>query len=203
MINVGLRGRGRAEEPEWIVILTVAIALLIGWFIQASVVNRMETASAGNISISYPASWTRASEEGALLSASDRMGSGTFGPRISLRQVPRADLVPTNSGSAAPSIADVASAWSIQRGTGLVGYRVLKIERKTLGGREAVDVTYAYLAEGGLGAAGTVLPQVMQAVDTLIATGDQIDILTFATAGDEFARSSDLHQRVLASWRLP
>ena len=203
MIKVALHGRRRAEEPEWTVFLTVAVALLIGWFIQTSMVNRMETVTAGNISISYPAGWAKASEEGALISATDRMGRGSFGPRISVRQVPRADVLPAGAGGGTPALADAASAWSIQRGVGLVGYRVLKIQRATLQGREAVDVSYAYLAEGGLGAAGQVLPQVMQAVDTLVADGDQIEILTFAAGADEFAGLSDLHQRVLASWRLP
>ncbi|HMO60245.1 MAG TPA: hypothetical protein PKC19_23075 [Roseiflexaceae bacterium] len=58
------RPNWRTEEPEWVVWLTVILALLIGLGLRSAVVGRMQTVQAGPTTISYPANWVEDTEEG-------------------------------------------------------------------------------------------------------------------------------------------
>jgi hypothetical protein len=194
--------RLRGEEPEWVVVLTLAVALAIGWFLMATVTGRSHTATAGAVSLAYPAGWAQVKEEGASFAATD-LKSGVFGARVSTREVPKSQLVATASAASTMSLSDLAGAWSLRRGVDLSAYRVLKTERTQLRGREAVTVTYAYLAEGRQGAASRIVPRVMQGTDTLVAGKDQLFILSFAIESGEFANSAGLQQRLLDGWVVP
>ena len=205
MMSLALPGRGRHDEPEWTVLLTVAIALTLGLLLQGAVLGRTNTAeTASGIVLSYPASWVRTSEAGALITAADLNRGGPFGARVSVREVPKADLQGVGD-----SPAGAATAWSLARGQNLVGYRVLGIEPGTANGREAANVEYAYLASAAQGADG--MPALMRAIDTLVAGGDRYYILTFAAEAHEFAsltsqqfpRFRSVRDDVLRSWRLP
>src|SRR3954463_3064091 len=46
---------------------------------------------------------------------------------------------------------EAADAWSLQRGSGLVGYRVLGIDQTTVQGHPAISVDSAYLMEPSVG----------------------------------------------------
>jgi len=203
-----LYGQGRREEPEWVVLATVAVALLLGLALQHSVLGRLETATAGPVSLAYPATWNKSGERAALLSFADTAKGGLFAPTVAVRGVARADVL-ANEGN----LADVAAAWSLARGQRLEAYRVLSIRPTTVNGREAMDVEYAYLSSGQLGSlgGGGGMPGLMHAVDTVVASGDKLYVLTFAAETSDYARLTtaqfprfrSVRDDVLANWRLP
>lgn len=141
MLNLALPGRGRQEESELAVYLTVAIALVIGLFVQGTVVGRTQSVAMGSGTLSYPARWQRVVEDGALFAAADRDRGGPFGARVSVREIPKRDLLP-----GAGTLVDAATNWSLRRSQELVGARILSISEGTVNGREAATVDYAFLA---------------------------------------------------------
>ncbi len=203
-----LYGQGRRDEPEWVVLATVGLALLAGLILQFSVLGRTETATAGQIALSYPAGWTRAGDRAAVLSFADTNQGGLFPPTVAVREVPRADVFPGEA-----SLADVGAAWSLTRGERLESYRVLDVQPTTVNGREAVDVEYAYVSDGRLGSMGgsAGLPAVMHAIDTIVASGDKLYVLTVAAENSDYTRLTtaqfprfrSLRDDVLANWRVP
>lgn len=203
MTGLALPGRGRAEEPEWVVILTVAVALAIGWAVQTAVVSRTQAASVGAMGIAYPDRWVQIREEGAAFAAADLLGGGAFGPRVSLWEVATRELLPEGMATETePTLADLAGAWALKGGERLSAYRPLKSERTPVQGREAIKISYAYVSDGTQAGARGV-PRVMQAADTVVLAGDRLLVLTFAAESSQFADLGEQHQRLLASWRLP
>jgi hypothetical protein len=108
-------------------------------------------------------------------------------------------------------LSDVASAWAINRGRDLVGYRSLGITSSQAAGREAVTVDYAYVGGSSLGVVSGALPSVMRSTDTIVASGDGYLVLSFSAARDEYDRLTkpqfpmlqSVYERLLQSWRVP
>src|SRR5688572_2305257 len=118
--RIVLPGHGR-EEPEWPVIATVVLAILVGIAIHSLVVGRVKTFSAENVTLNYPATWNQARDRGALFAASDLSGGGLSGSRVSVHKVPRADLVRRDDAS----LAEAATAWTLRQARDLDNYGVL------------------------------------------------------------------------------
>jgi hypothetical protein len=195
------RGTWHAEEPEWVVWLTVVLALLIGFGIRTAVVGRTETVQAGPTMITYPATWVQDTEEGALFAATD-FDSGSFGARAEVRQVSRAELAPIENLSGPVVPEDVAINWSILRGADLEGYRVLEIVPVAVQGREALQIDYVYLVDAPLAGAGA-LPGLIHAIDTIVPSGEAFLVLTVAVDASEDATLPSLNDQLLAGWRIP
>jgi hypothetical protein len=176
-------------------------------------VSRTQPANAGAMSLTYPATWAAANEDGALFAAADLRRGGAAPARISVREVPKAQLAPAINTGGEQTLTDAATAWSLQRGRNLTAYRVIGITPTTVNGREAVDVEYAYVSSGqglaGMGGGG--LPVLVRAADTVVASGDSYAILTFAADSAEwdrlntgqFPRFRSVHDSILSSWRVP
>lgn len=204
-MDAASRRSGRRDESEWAVLLTVAVALVIGLVIQGLALGRMARATVGSNTLSYPASWVRTTENGALFAAADLNRGGLFGARVSVLEVPNQEILPNESGPV-----DAGTAWSLARGAGLVGYRVLGIEERTVGGRPAARVEYAYLADSPQGSASGAMPALMRAVDTVVAGDGRYHVLSFAAesgefprlVGGQFPRFRSVYEDVLASWRI-
>jgi hypothetical protein len=115
-----------------------------------------------------------------------------------LYQVAQQDLMPR-----AGTVADAATTWSIKRGNGLAGYRVLTIEPVQVNGRAAINVESAYLMEPPRSQIAGTMPALMREVDTLVASGDQYMVLAFAAESSQFDRYSTLRSQLLGGWRTP
>ena len=194
--------RGRTQEPEWAVLLTVAAALIIGFVLQMVIQQQTATGPVGAGAVLYPAGWAQIEEEGAGFAAADLNGSGPLGPRVSLREFDKATLLPSLIGPEG-TLRDAATNWSLQRGKDLVGYRVLDITETRVQGREAYNVESAYLLESTLGAGTNGMPGLMHGVDTVVESGDKYYILTFAAEASQFDNVSSVHERLLNDWRIP
>ena len=137
----------REEEPEWLVWLMVLLLLAIGMLTRVSVLGRATTLSEGNVSVSYPASWTplETNAPGAVRSVGEPFTEGLFPARLTVQQLPAAEI-----SRSAESLGDFALKWSDDQAADLLGYRVLSIEPIQEAGEEtarAVRVNYAYVAE--------------------------------------------------------
>lgn len=180
------RRGARQDEPEWVVLATVAVALLLGLLLQLATLGQTETATASNVRLDYPATWVTGGERGALLSVADTAHGGPFGASASVRQVARTDLVT----DADATVYDAAIAWSLNDQVVQEGFRVVDVRQSSVNGREAAEVEYVYLSTGqtGLTGAGGGIPRLMRAIDTVVASGDSYYVLTFVAPADEFDR---------------
>ena len=195
--------RGRTQEPEWAVLLTVAAALIIGFVLQMVIQQQTLSGEAGTSSVLYPAGWSRIDEDGAGFAAADLNGAGAFGPRVSLREFDKADLRPNILGQQEGGLLDAATNWSLRRGQDLVGYRVLDITQTTVQGRPAVRVESAFLLDSTRGSATNAMPGLMHAADTVVEGADKYYILTFAADNNQFDNLGAVHDRLLNDWRIP
>jgi RsiW-degrading membrane proteinase PrsW (M82 family) len=187
-----------ADEPEWIVWLVVAMGLAAAWLVRGNILEQTRVATVAQVSISYPATWSRASEPGALVAAMDRARGGVFGARVSVRQSPRAELF-----SASGAMTDAALNWSLARGKELIAYRLLETSETKWQGRDATRIEYVFLLDAPQGSAAGALPALMRAVDVLVVGGDQVYVLTFAAPSSEYDHLADLRERIIATWRVP
>ncbi|MBI5652081.1 MAG: hypothetical protein HZC40_16825 [Chloroflexi bacterium] len=187
-----------ADEPEWIVWLVVAIGLAAAWFVRGNILDQTRVATVGQVSISYPATWSRANEPGAIFAATDRARGGVFGARVSVRQSAGADLFSAGGG-----LTDAALNWSLARGKELTAYRLLEVSETKWQSRDATRIEYVFLFDSPQGSAAGAMPVLMRAVDVLVVGGDQVYVLTFAAPSNESDQLANLRERIIANWRVP
>jgi hypothetical protein len=199
----------KSQEPEWIVWVVVALAVILGIILQYVVTGQTRSATVedSNMSITYPATWVQTQEEGAQFAAADLRAGGPFGNRVVLRQIDKVELVSPNVTGAQPEPNDdlqtAGANWVIQRQNDLSGYRVLSVEPVEGGvqGKPAIHVEYAYLMDPTLGAGG--MPGLMHAVDTIVLSSDKFYVMTFASESNRFQDTDDLQANLLSGWRVP
>jgi len=187
-----------AEEPEWIVWLVVIVGLAAAWFVRGSVLDQTRTVTLNQVSVTYPAAWSRANEGDTLFAAVDRTHGGTFGARVAVRQIPRAELLPANG-----ALSDAAMNWSLTRGKEMPAYRLLDMTPVKWQSREAIQIDYAFLLDAPQGSAAGALPALMRATDVVVAGGERVYVLTFAAEQSEFEQLREARERILAAWRVP
>lgn len=192
-----LVGKGKSEEPEWVVWLVVAIGLLAGGLFGTYVLGQTKTTASGKNSVTFPASWSLTTEPGAILSVYDLEGGGVFGTRVSVRVKPKAALYPEEG-----SLYDAAANWAVDREKELSGFRLLGIEPTRIQGRDAASIEYAYLLDSPASASG-MMPALMHAVDTITISGDQIYGLSFAAESHAYDRVRSLSDQIIATWQVP
>lgn len=193
----GVKGR-QQDEPEITVWVTVAAALIIGFFLMFFVTNQTNAVTAGGTSLKYPTTWQAANEPGAEFAAADTVNGGTFGDRVSVRVLDKTELLP---GKTQTSLQDAAVNWSTTRQTDLVGYRVLNVNSVKVGDRDAIQVEGAYLMDSPYGT--SALPSLMHSYDTIALSGDKFYVLSFASAQNSGDSGKGVSDRLVSSWRLP
>lgn len=214
--TIPLFGRGRTEEPEWPVLLTVAVALLFGALVAILATSGTTTARSGDPTASYanggdmviafPDTWVQSASPGAAIAAVDYDRGGIFGARVSVRRLPKEEL----AASSEVVVGDAAAAWVLRQSEALTAYRILDLAPTTVRGRDAVRIEYAYLDEGPGGATSGALPGLMRGADTIVDAGDSYAILTLASETGEwrgltrrrFPRLRSIQDQIVASWRF-
>jgi hypothetical protein len=104
----------------------------------------------------------------------------------------------TDISRSAHSLGDLVLKWSNDHARDLLGYRVLNIEPTQVGGKDAVRVDYAYVAEPALAAPDT-MPTVARGADTLAREGDTITVITTQAAADAYEDLRLTWDRMIAS----
>lgn len=195
VIDRVLIGRGTRDEPEWVV-WVVAVALIgAGALMGNAILSQTRLGTGGGMGVVYPARWSRLSEAGTVFAAYDRKGGGADGARVTLRQAPKADVLPASS----TTLLDGATNWTLARGAELAGYKVLNLSAAKVAGRDAARIEYAYLLDTSPG----TLPSLMRAIDTLAPCGEKICVLSFAAPAAEFLTEAAAHRALLDSWTIP
>ncbi len=186
-----ISNRTQVEEPEWVVWLTVMIALLIGFVLQYTVTNRMRAMTIGDSTISYPASWSLISRDKSGFTAADVTTGGPFAPRISFHQLDQRVLLPGGG-----MLYNAGVNWSVKKREEHDGYRLLEIKNVKVQGRDALQLESAFLMDVGTNR----MPGLMRSVDTLVLDGKTFRILSFSAEQNQFDQLEPLRKQMMASW---
>lgn len=188
----------REEEPEWLVWALVIILLAVGLIARTIVVNRSTAFSEGNLSVSYPVSWTQTKGDSAneLLVVSESFDAGLFPARFMLRQMPVTEI-----STSAQTLGDFALKWADRKARDLLGYKVLSIEETQVRGKDAVRVDYVYVAEPVMATPNSV-PIVAEGADVLIRQDDVMTVASMLASADAFKGLDGVWDRILGSLEL-
>ena len=173
------------------------VALIAGWGLKSWAETRVTafTAPDANLSLSYPESWTRQTEKGALLSIRDLRSGGTFKATFSVEV---RELDPTTI----KPVQDLAELLAEEKEQELRAYRVLAMSDTEVDGVEAVRISYAYDDEPTGGPFQKPLPVVVQGVDTLVIHGSNLYIFTLAAPATTFSEQVEILDGILDSVNL-
>jgi hypothetical protein len=188
----------REEEPEWLVWALVIVLLAVGLFARTIVLNRWSDFGQDNLSVSYPASWTRLASqaEHEVLGVREPFDAGMFPARFTLLQMPVTDI-----STSAQTPGDFALKWADRNAKDLLGYKVLSIEEVKVRGKDAVRVDYVYVTEAEMATPNSV-PIVAEGADVLIRRDDVMTVASFSAAADAFGDLEGVWNRILGSLEL-
>jgi hypothetical protein len=185
------KGFWGGEEPEWIVVATVVLALALGGVLMAVATTRATSASLGAMHWRYPAAWGQEEAAATAWSASG-LGTATYGAVTVLR-----DLDP-----AAPvSLDDLVAQRGFDQAGAHALYRVLATERTKVGGRSAVALRYAYVRDNAAIGVGA-LPVVVEGEDYIIPYQGRVYLLTLEAEADALAGQQPAFDRLVRSVRF-
>ena len=80
---------------------------------------------------------------------------------------------------------------------------MLGIDQTTVQGHPAINVESAYLVEPSVGGATNIMPGLMHNVDTVVQSGDNFYIMSFAVESSRFDDVKVAHDKLLSNWRIP
>jgi hypothetical protein len=201
----------RSQEPEWLVWLTVGVALLLGYVLLVMTLGQTRSATAGAMTLNYPSTWVPVQTEDATFSASDRLNGGPFAPTVVLYEMPRADLLRLAGG-----VEEAAANWTLRKQDELVGYRVLGVTSVGGGavatpsldganepqqGSNTVRVDSVYLKDAAIGGSG--IPALMRGIDVIRLSGDNFYILSYSVENSEYDSHRGQFEALLNGWRTP
>ncbi len=188
----------REEEPEWLVWALVIALLAVGLIVRTIVVNRSTAFSAGNLSVSYPASWTQiqSDAENEMLAVSEPFDAGLFPAHFTLQQMPVTDI-----STSARTLGDFALKWADRKAKDLLGYRVLSIEETKVRGKDAVRVEYVYVTEPAIATPNSV-PIVAEGADVLIRQDNVMTVASLVASADAFKGLDGVWNRIVGSLEL-
>jgi hypothetical protein len=188
----------RSEEPEWIVLVVVAVALLAGWFLKLSVEGQTETFSDGTISLSYPTTWLREPAlpgEALVMKASDLHSTSLYRPNIAIHLTQAAPALPGADDRLTPTV----TTWTFGNSQKLSHYRVLATEKVEIASQPAIKIDYTYISEPIASPYRRALPVVVEAVDYVILNQDQAYVVTLAADAQDFEPEQGRFKTILSS----
>ena len=183
----------RDRFADWAVIVLVVIALAAGWLIKSSAENATQSINSAAGSFSYPSGWQTSKALG--LSAQDtRTKSG----------IPTAFSITSEALDTDQGLDALSTRQTMRLAQDNDDFSMLNINKETIGGDNAVTLSYAYVAMSNAGtAASDRLPVVVEATDTLIKRGNTLYVLRFSADSTAYASLSDLRAKLLSSVKLP
>jgi hypothetical protein len=174
---------------EITVILLTLVALLAGWLIMDSVQSRTLPFDAKGIKASVPAGWIQSEPGGdVIVQARERASTGFQTTYMVTRQLTTAE-----GGQN-----EAVSLLTLKYGQELTAFRILDQQKVSTGGREAYEITYAYV-ESNPNMTHVDLPVVVHGVDTIFFTDKGAVIVTYRASEAEYEGGLSAFHRFINS----
>ncbi len=179
------------EEPEWLVIVTVLTALLIGGFLMFLATGRTDTLTLEKLRISYPAQWLASEEPPAFMAgAQDLTSQASVAISIQRALDPQAPV----------TMDDLATEFSFELAQNTQLFRVLETKSTQVNGNNAVMVSYAYVLDSTTLSYQSALPRVIKGAAYLIPYRELVYLVIFQNEAATWQESSV--QRMINSIRF-
>ena len=185
------------EEPEWIVVVTVLLAIGLGWALTAGLSSQTTNLSLDGLSLRYPSGWVRddvaAAEEGYALGA---LGLEASQPRVAVGILVELD-------PAAPvSLDELVAMRGFAQAANKELYRVLSSESAKVGNADGVAVSYGYVENSSGSPHLSDLPVVIEGVDCIVPHEGKVYVISLEAAATDFAKQQKAFDRILRSARF-
>jgi hypothetical protein len=161
---------------EIAVIIVTLVALLAGWLYMGSVESRTFPFEAEGLTASMPAGWIQSEPGSDVLMQVRQRASAGFQTEYTVTQQPL---------TAESGLNEVVSLLTIRYGQELTAFRVLSQQAVTVGGREAYEVSYAYV-EADPNISHLDLPVVVRGLDYIFLNGEKAIIVTYRASEAEY-----------------
>lgn len=175
----------RDRWADWVVVLILAVALILGWVVMAQADGRRETFSDATqgLTVSYPRDWLLKSGEGVVFEAVDPASGGsktTYQVHVS----PIDATAPLTS-----SLAVVLNDASLARAQEGTAYRLFDLTPgNQVHGQPTMEATYAYVVEG-TNPFIQRLPAVVQGLDVAVPHGDRAFVFSLLASQEAYERA--------------
>ena len=172
----------RDRWADWVVVGTLAIALLLGWAVKTyaeSQTNAFTDDEAG-LTVRYPKNWLLRADEKLAFQALDP-GSGEFKTRYQVRSWPI-----DATASVTPTLAAILNGASLARAPGTTAFRIFDIEEgEEIDEQPTMVSTYVYVVESS-DLFTQRMPVVVMGLDIAMARGDQAYVFSLLASKDDF-----------------
>lgn len=169
--------KARRDLPVWIALV---VLLGVGWSVKSAVQSRTTVFADphGSLRITYPARWVAAPGSTAILDVRDPL-SGAI--------VPTGLTVTREPLPAGQSLDQITRREVLARSQQLAMYRVLTVDAVKVGGRDARQIDYAFVADPqGVAFNTQRLPVVVRGLEVIVPAGAAVYRIDFHAAGDVF-----------------
>jgi hypothetical protein len=174
---------------EIAVTLLTLVALLAGWLYMSSVESRTLPFDANGIKASVPAGWIESEPGGDIVLQARERASAGFQTSYTITRQPT-----TTDGGQNETI----SLLTLKYGQDLTAFRILGQQTVTIGGREAYEITYAYV-ESNPNVAHAEVPVVVRGVDYIFFTDQGAVIVTYRASDAEYEGGLSAFHRFINS----
>jgi hypothetical protein len=169
--------KARRDLPVWIALV---VLLGVGWSVKSSVESRTTVFADphGSLRIAYPAWWVSAPGSPAILDVRDPLSGAVVPTGLTVTQEPR---------PAGQSLDQVTRSEVLARSQQLAMYRVLSVDAVKVGGQDARQIEYAFVADPqGVAFNTQRLPVVVRGLELIVPAGSGVYRIDFRAAGDVF-----------------
>ena len=188
----------RDRWADWVVVGTLAIALLLGWAVKTyaeSQTNAFTDDEAG-LTVRYPKNWLLRADEKLAFQALDP-GSGEFKTTYQVRRWPI-----DATTSVTPTLAAVLNDASLARAPGTTAFRIFDIEEgEEIDAQPTMQSTYVYVVESS-DLFTQRMPVVVMGLDIAMARGDQAYVFSLLASKDDFEDAKVTFQRFVKAAKI-
>ena len=174
------------KHHEWLVLLIVAVALLLGGITKQKALHQVQVIQWQKNQIEVPAHWTITSQDQDLFVAAD-LDQGQFGPKLTMQRI---------SLQAGSDLRNVANNWALKQTKQYSDHRVLSISEASVQGKAGIKMDCVYLQDIG----PNLIPGLMRSTEVLVPIQNEIYIWIFAAKESEFENLEKLQTRLLEKW---
>lgn len=180
------------------VILTLVVALAIGWGLRLNVESRtlLFADSVTKFSLSYPVTWGKVeSLKGALVKLEDARAASVF--KTSLTVDARA--LDTQNPPTMQTLVDRRVA---QNGN-LIGYHLIALNEATVASAKSQRLEFAYMVQPIDQPRRASLPVVVHAIEYIVVARENVFYITLAAAEEDFANASAQFDQIIKTVVVP
>ncbi len=191
MTDAQTQARRHDRWVDWLVIGIVVVALLLGWVVKVVAEGRSVLYAAEGLRVRYPAGWVKTEGQAPVLLEFVDPWAQPYRTTIRIERHP----LPPQMDKPLESVLQMLQ---LERGQVWQAYRVLQRREATIGGRQGLELTFAYV-EANPNPFLTTLPVVMQGRDFVFGAGDRVYVVTLMAAQENYAAAQRLWQALVRS----